>query len=338
MHPSLLRLNPKNSPDQSWDYTAIDAIIPSEVHEVTDHFNRTDFDTLLQPLRDQVTTDGQTGIDYLLLKDAASSHDTVVLHFNPFANGMRDNMLMRATYLHQVFEKYGLANIPFLSFAAPSGSPNIKLKRHHYRSSNKGEFHAIAAQYLQIVQAWGYKNLYIIGFSQGATLAAAVAAIAPDHGFTVTHLAVGEPANVIKRSRRKLGKDFDASAQYLNDTLDATGIHHLKNFYVAGSQTKYLLRLAKMARLNMSLTGGLGKATFKADLQKVLQHDTIITVGWGGLNTISPPATMRALIDESRADDHAIHTVEIQSAHHTWADHLNLLATFYSYALTRNAS
>jgi pimeloyl-ACP methyl ester carboxylesterase len=344
MHTLASKLNPGHIQDISWDYDAIEPLIPDEVQAVSDHFNATGFNELLGPLRELVRTDPTTGVDYALLATEISSKQEAIVHFNPFANGMDDNMLLRAEYLNMVFRGFGITDnngsfLPLLTFSAPSASRTIRLKRHHHRKTARGEFDALASHYVSVIRKHGFRRLQIIGFSQGGTMAAAVAAEALRAGLQVSHLAVGEPANVMKRTRRQLGKDFNASAKHLNPAIDASGIVHLKEFYGGGSSVRYVLGLARMGRLNINLISGLSKATFTNDLHKVLKNDTVITVGWGGLNTISPPETMRRLISESRTGQnvhyHAIHTVELHGAHHTWADRLNVLATFYAYALLR---
>lgn len=345
MHQLVKRLNPACQRDITWDYRRVDEIIPAEAHQVTERFNDSGFHELLAPLQASVSEDGTTGIEYVLLADAKSSKTTVVAHFNPFANGLDNNMLIRAAYLHQIFEACSVTDqdnrrVPMLSFAAPNASRNIKLKSHHHHATAQGEFRALAREYANIISKMGYKSLLIIGFSQGATLAAAVAAVASEFGMVVSHLAVGEPANIMKRNRARLARDFNASAKQLNPAIEASGITHLQTFASSTrSSIGYVLGLARKRRLNMNLASGLSKRTFPHDLEIVLRHETVVTIGWGGLNTIAPPAVMKKLVADSRAKHdlpyHAIHTVELAGAHHTWADQLNALATFYAYSLLR---
>lgn len=335
MHPLLSQLNASDNQDISWHYDNV--IIPKEIEAVTQRYNASDFQQLIEPLREQVTSDGTTGIHYVLLKQAHSSHKVAVAHFNPFGNGMTDNMLLRAAYLHDVFDtvKISDTSLPVFSFASPSANKGIKFQRHHRKAMSRGDFTRIADQYLSVITSWGFKELRVIGFSQGATLAAAVAARATQHGVVVTHLAIGEPANVVKRSRRQLGTDFKVSAGHLNTAIDASGIEHFKRFYAQGSTARYLARLLPQARLTLAVTAGLGKPTLINDLRTVMHRDTKVTLSWGDINTVSPASAMQQIVAQSRADGHAIYTLEVAGGHHTWADTVNVLAAFYSYALVR---
>lgn len=335
MHKLVQQLNPANQPHVTWNYHDTDQLVPEDIVRVTEQFNATPYSILVEPLRAAITADSNTGIRYILQKKSTDSRTSAIVHFNPFANDLTDNMLLRAEYLHRVFRLHGMESLPLFSFAAPSSNPGIRFTHKHRRHAARGNFAPMADRYLSVIASWGYTELRIIGFSQGATLAAAVAARAARHGIAVTHLAIGEPANVIKRSRRQLGKDFKVSTAHLNDAIDASGIHHMKQFYFNNSTTAYLRDLAKQARLNMSVTGGLGKPTLVHDVHQALQAGVSVTMSWGDMNVISPASTLRPLVEAQRNDGHSIHSVEIADGDHAWADRINLLALFYTYALLR---
>ncbi len=344
MHTSLLHLNPDNQQDLLWDFARVGHMIPKEVHATTEHFNQTGFEELIKPLRRLVQADEVTGIDYALLGSASDSGDEAVVHFNPFANGMTDNMLLRAGYLKKAFDGLDISDkqgqsLSLITLSAPSGSHRIKLQKHHHKATAKGDFTSLARHYLSIIQRHGYKKLRVIGFSQGASLAMAAAAIASQLKLQVSHVAIGEPANIIRRPKRTLVRDFVASAADLREVVRSNNMTHVRQVHAQENRLRYCVDILRRSRLNTNLARGLSKATFIKDFEAALAQDVRVTIGFGGLTTVCPPLVMREVVERVRREPHYpkhfVHTVEVKDAQHAWADQLDILATFYGYALTR---
>lgn len=338
------RLNPTNSLDLFWDPETIESLLPPEVERVSEEFNTTAYNELHKPLQQQIRVDKATGIAYAVLKNENDSSETAVVHFNPFANGLTINMLLRAEYCRRAFRALGLTDedgkkLSVITLASPSRSSTIKLNKEHRLRAAEGQLDAIAAHYLEVVRGLGYKRLEIIGFSQGASVAAAAAAMAPSVGLIPVHLAIGEPANIMTRKKTSLMRHFAASAKHLKPAVRAGRIQAFEIAHRNETATRYVLGILRRPRLNYVLLKSLSKELFVHDITRALKNGTRITIGYGDITTISPPKIMQQIVTTTRKTSpdatHAIHTVEIKDAHHTWSDQLNLLATFYGYALTR---
>ncbi len=344
MHTSLSHLNLNNDEDLLWDFAQVERMVPPEVKSVSQEFNRTGFDELIKPLRQLVQTDTVTGIDYALLKGVNDSKGNVIIHFNPFANGMTDNMLLHAKYLKRAFDGFGIADnrgqlLPVITLSAPSGNRRIKLQKHHHQATAKGDFKLLAQHYASIIQAHGYKNIRLIGFSQGASLAIALAAIAPQMKLRVSHVAIGEPVNIMQQRKMVMVRRFAVGAKHLKQVVESSQIIPLKEVHARESLLRYCLGILQRPRLNINLLRGLSKATFIKDLEASLVNQARITIGFGCLTTVCPSAVMREIIGSVRHlpdyQQYQVQTVEVKGAHHAWADQLDVLATFYGYALTR---
>lgn len=343
----LRRLNPERSEDLIWDtrdQLSLDRLVPAHIHDVTNAFNELDYEAILEPLRALRMRDPETGIEFARLAKPQDNATTAVVHFNPFGNGLSDHMLLRADYCNQALRAGGLGDargrtLPFVTMAAPSGNQQLHLDRHHHRRIARGQFDTLALQHLRIIKQLGYERIAIIGFSQGASLAIAAAAVASQLGLEVTHVAIGEPANIVARSRSKLARQFFGSSRHLPAAVKAVNLKALHQAHGQEKASDLTVKLLRKIRLNYNLLSGLSKPSFEAELDAVLRQGIPITLGYGDLTTISPPSDVRRIVTRVRREPdyktHSLHVVEVTGGHHTWADTLNLLATFYTYALLR---
>ena len=333
------QLNPNNDDDLVWDYNDIEGFIPSEVHKVTDQFNEAAFKKLVDITSSKVLTDSKTGVEYAYLTTKNSSKKTAVIHFNPFGNGMNENMQMRALYIFSVLQAFniGSINTPMLSFAAPSGNPSIKLSKEFHDSISKGDFSLLAKKYLKTIKKHGFEELLIVGFSQGATIASSVAIEAVKANVKVTHLAIGEPANIFDRKLLALARTFMKSGKGNKKAIDDSGVHHMKKFYISDNKKEIRRNYFKMKKLNLNLAKGLSQDTFINDLKELVDTDIKLTIAYSDLNKICPPTVIRRIVYEHRAriNDGTVQMVRLKNADHAWNDRLNLLATYYAYALSR---
>jgi len=326
-----------------WDYDEVRVQIPTFIRQAVDDFNDLSFDDLLSSASRCLNRDQQSGLEYLLLKATTGSSEEVVVHFNPFMLSFDANMLLRAQFLSMTLTSSDICDtsgrrLNLLGFAAPNGDKTLKLGRHERRATSKGDFSALARNYVHVISRLGYKKLRIIGYSQGATIAAAVAVEAMRAGLQVSHVALGEPANVLRRGPLKLGRDFSYANRLLNKAIDDGGIEHMKRFYFSYRPALALLwAFRKAPRKNISVIRGLGKDDFKTELKALALSPARITVSYGSLNRVCPKRVIEDIFSSARSipGAHSLHSVEIDRAHHVWGDRLDLLAYFYYFALTR---
>jgi len=326
-----------------WDYDEVRGQIPAFIRRAVDDFNELSFDDLLGSASRCIKRDQQSGLEYLHLKATSGSSQEVVVHFNPFMLSFDANMLLRAQFLSMTLTASDIRDtsgrhLSLLGFAAPNGDKTLKLDRHERRATSKGDFSLLARNYVQVISHLGFKKLRIIGYSQGATIAAAVAVEAMRAGLQVSHVALGEPANVMRRGPLRLGRDFSFANRMLNKAIDDGGIEHMKRFYFSYRPALALIwAFRKAPRKNISVIRGLGKDDFKEQLEALALSPARITVSYGSLNRVCPKRVIEEIFSSARSipGAHSMHSVEINRAHHVWGDRLDLLAYFYYFALTR---
>lgn len=327
----------------AWDYDDMRASIPAFIHRAVDEFNELEFEDLLQNATKHLRHDAQSGLEYLHLNTRSSSEDEVVVHFNPFMLSFDANMLLRARFLASCISASEIRDdtgkrLSLIGFASPNGDRTLKLSRRERRTSARGDFSLLARNYIGVISRLGYKKLRIVGYSQGATIAAAVAAEALRSGLGVSHVALGEPANVMRRGPLRLGRDFSAANRLLNKAIDDGGLEHMKRFHFSYRPALGLIwAFRKSPRKNISVIRGLGKDGLKKDLRILASSPASLTVSYGSLNRVCPKKVIEKIFLSARSDPeaHSLHSVEIKGAHHVWGDRLDLLAYFYYYALTR---
>lgn len=340
----LQHLNPTNAEDLVWDSDDLDTVVPAGIHAVTDSFNLLEYESTMKPLRSLRTRDRASGVEYARITNPGDSQSTAIVHFNPFGNGLSDNMLLRAAYCNKTFRAAGVKDehgkpMPLITMSAPSGTKRLKLHRRHHKRIARGQFDTLALHHLQIIKDMGYCKIAIIGFSQGASLAVAAAAVAYKIDITVTHLVIGEPANVVVRTKRQLARHFMDSGKHLPKAVEATNMHILTKAHSYERHKLGSLKLLRQISLNYSLIKGLSLSGFEAELGTTLAQKIPVTLSYGDLTTISPPDDLRRTVAKIRAlpdyRPHSLQVVEITGGHHAWADTLNLLATYYAYGLLR---
>jgi pimeloyl-ACP methyl ester carboxylesterase len=341
MQRALNYLNPDDHKDIVWDYDKIHSKIAPAITQVVEQFNQAAFDDLFSEAASSMHKDQETGIEFVHIGREGASTSQAIVHFNPFLTSLDANMLMRASFLQKSLQALGLKDddrnaISLVGFAAANADSSLKLTRKHRKPASRGDFGVLAREYVYVVQRLGYKSLYIVGYSQGATMAAAVAVEALRVGLEVSHVAIGEPANVLRRRRTKLGRDFLAADDFLNKAIDDSGIEHMKRFYFNVSPS-FVLSMRRSVRTNLSIASGLAKDTLKHDLAALAATQTKVTIAYGTLNKVCPKAAIEKIVNASRELPGAkgIYSVEVLNAHHAWGDRLNLLALFYAYGLSR---
>ncbi len=336
------RQDPQLPNDTSWNYESDDFIFYEKINQVTEKINGLSYDEVSSMLEQKIVDCKLTGLKYLKLSSDSRVHSAVV-HFNPFGNSLNGSMLIRAFYIQKVLEEFdfkdGNGFLPdMISFTAVNARQRFKPNRTQLKAIANGDFAKIAEVYVKSLQSQGYTQLFIIGFSQGATLAAAVAHRAVLSGIEVSHAVFGEPANVQNRRKRKLSRSFIRDYKHLKKAVDDSRIVHLTP-YSSPSKLKIFTSILYRPRLNYSLVAGLSHGSFERDFEYLANSKTVVTIGWSGLGSVCPPETIKQIIAKTRQlpTSNSIYTVSVSNTSHVWADRVNLLATFYIYGLTRQA-
>lgn len=332
---------PRKSLFSVWDpKTVVDTTLP-DITRVIAEFDAENYDILTTALRQQVVRDASSGIAHVLLSEPGDSKQMAIMHFNPFGNALTNKMLLRAELCRRVCRASGIKDsegkfLPILTCSSPHMRSSIRIKRHHRKTISQGSFEPAAQHYLSLAKHLGFKQLDFIGFSQGASLAASTAATAVKAGWPVKRLVVGDPVNVMARSRLQVAKLFLDEYPMLKQVFESRGLNSVKTAHAEEKMLKTFLGILRRGRTNYALFGGLTQNCFEADVSILQAAGVAITIGHGSHSRLSPLAVLKPLVEVLNAATIApVELITINDSSHSWGERIDLLALFYAHGLSR---
>lgn len=292
----------------------------------------------------------ENGVAFSVLKgeNPAKYSDTEALVlFNPFANTISPNTLVKAEFIRRVAEKLEIHDDegklkPVVMLASPGiggSSSKLSLGKEERQRIKKGELGIVASEMLQTVSEKDLGRVSLFGFSQGADMALAAANRVSEHNLDAQELSIGDPAGTEDRGLIKIMSDF-GKATDLKPSIESTGLDAQKAAIgntVAQIKDFSRFGAASLMRTNLVLARGMGNDTFLREAQELLDQGEIekMVVAYGGDSAIAKPESIEPALDQLHREDEegVLTSIKVEEANHTWGDNLRLLAKLYMRAL-----
>lgn len=269
-----------------------------------------------------------------------SATDALVM-FNPFANGLTPNMLVRGEFVRRVAKEKDVRDDegklkPLVVVGSPGikGS-NPKLTDGEMQKIRMGNLGPVAREMLRAVTERDFGRAALFGFSQGADIALASAYETYGSNLDVAAVAVGDPVGLEDRGVMKLGADF-MKAPDIKPSIKRTGLDAQQKALGNGIAGMAEFAASGLHPLNRALIRGMGKDNFEWLAQSALDDgmaDKLVT-GYGGESAIAKPGEIEPILAGLHdRDTGALISVKVDGANHTWGDQLPLLAKLYMRAV-----
>jgi hypothetical protein len=271
-----------------------------------------------------------------------SATDALVI-FNPFANGLTPNMLVRGEFVRRVAKFRGVTDDegkykPVILLANPDlRDCNLRyIDKTDTELVRQGEFGPHAKELLGAVSERGFGRVSLAGFSLGADMVLAAGREAYSGNLDVAAIAIGDPVGVESRSRRTLLRDFTRTGnKALKQSINNSGIEAQK---VATDGLVGLVSFgisAAVIKANRAQYKGMGVDSFIGRSYEIIKQGKVgkITVAYGSESLITKPTSIEpslALIDEDYPN--RVESIKVNGANHAWGDQLTLLARLYMRA------
>ncbi|GGN91084.1 hypothetical protein GCM10010112_77000 [Actinoplanes lobatus] len=227
--------------------------------------------------------------------------------------------LIRAGLLRRLIAGQREAPAPaVLALPGPSLLPVLEQPQVR-RATARGDFSAVAEAYLTGLTDQGVRRILIFGFSQGASLAAHIAARAPRHGVQVDSLALADPPGLRQVALPALVGRYVGEGPKLSQDVGRNPLLGYRDAYhsLAGGDRVH----AVLGRLSLSITLGRGhsRGTLSAAVQTVLARGVPVSIAVGGASRLSPIADALAFTQSLPAEDRRLCDVLVVTGrHHGW--------------------
>lgn len=317
------------------------------------NMNNTSYEILLDNLQKLVETDVSNGISFAILnssdlkenpqslsKRVKYSKDEAIVLFNPFANALTPNALVKAEFIRQVAQNLGITDDrgdfkPLIVIASPGfrGS-NVYFTSDQRQRLKDGDFEPFVSKALGTIKQRGFGRVSLLGFSQGADMALAAAIFASESHIDAQGLAIGDPVSVEDRKVRGLLLDFNkAGKRSLDSAVEETKLDAQKRALGTVDYTRF--GFSAMFPNNWLFVQGM---THDTALERLIAARSVPTlgnmaVGYAENSAITKPNEIeRTLGSEALARyilgiDHFM----VMGADHTWGDRLSIYASLLKY-------
>lgn len=336
-------LNPNKQIEQTWEPKKLLKQIPENLQRIIAEFDAEPYEKLVAHLRSQICLVPK-GMTYAVLHGDNDSNTKLIMHFNPYANNLSANMLLRCELIRRMAAASGVTDsagkqLGIFVASAPHRGSKLQLSRPQHRIVRSGDLAAVTRQYLNIVQSLGYRRLDCIGYSQGASLAANAAHQAASSNLQVDSLVIGDPPNLLDRRGRELAWRYVREYRHLKEKTSTHPMRHVRRMHTEGSMLGWIGSAFGSAKANYSLFRGLSRNQLAQDLRSVAATQVPITLGYGTHSSITPHGSVSELAAQHRrgfdAAQHPLELIGIEEGRHTWGDDIDVLAVFYAYGLSR---
>lgn len=306
--------------------------------------NRKDPAQLIETLQTQVEHDD--GVAYAVLTGdnpaEYSTTDALVL-FNPYANAVSPNTLVKAEFIREVAKQADVRDAegklkPVIMLASPGiAGSDLRLSQAEFEEVRGGELGPVARELLRAVSERNIGRATLLGFSQGADVALAGARSAYSANLDAEAVAVGDPAGAEARNRLQLARDLSkASPKDFRRAAEDTGLTAQKVALGAGVADFFRFGASALMPFNLAISKALGSQTFEARMQEILDAGTVeqIVVGYGENSAVAKPehveSAIQRLYDRNGRDSFT--SIKVNDANHAWGDDLTLLAKLFMRA------
>jgi hypothetical protein len=269
-----------------------------------------------------------------------STTDALVM-FNPYANGLTPNMLVRGEFVRRAAKKKDVRDDegklkPVLAVASPGikGS-NPKLTDAEMQKIRMGNLGPVAREMLRAVTERDFGRAALFGFSQGADMALTGAYETYGSNLDATALAIGDPAGVEDRLVMNLGTDF-MKAPDIKPSIKRTGLDAQQKALGNGIAGMAEFAASALHPLNRALIRGMGKNNFEWMAESALDDGVVdkLVVGYGEESAIAKPGEIEPVLAGLHdRDTGTLISVKVGGANHTWGDQLPLLTKLYMRAV-----
>lgn len=336
-------------------FDGIGTSTPSEIVGLNKSYNKLSMGLHLMFIKEAAVIghDEQTGIGYAAFRHPGDSEESMIVLGNPFTVDLDDNLLLRSDYAYKALKALGVRDsqgktLPLLSLAKPGPNSTMRFapdKKSHKsilkNEISQGNFEPAGELHLDVVRRL-YPKVGKIGrvaFSLDACIAPTEAILASSMSLDMTHLVLGDPVNVLNRSRRELFmKDFAPEGKQMKPAVARAGIKPFIELHDGDSDWGFVKNVASEPRLNYSFGSGMTHNTFAEDLVLAANSGTIVTVGVTNKGTVSPvDATLGAVVDARAETGEKIYSVEFGDRGdetHCIGDQMGVMAVFNAYGLT----
>lgn len=310
--------------------------------DTKEHFNRMGYEALMAQMPESEVN--PYGVRYLTLAPEGSSNTEAMVMFNPYTNGMTDNMMLRGEFIRMAAEKSGITDengdsLPLMILASPALGSRVKMNSEEWMDTARGNLEVVSKKMLESIRELEVGKVALLGFSQGTETATGASSVAYEMGVDVSGLSVGDPVSAKKKLMLKMLSQFAAQGKNLEPTVQEAGVepfmkaqgfgeHGSVSSMIKGNM-QILLSMAKPS--SIAIGAGMSRGGFDNRLAKALESngDMLTTVAYG-----ESPLTENDDLEEilgSHTD--RVQAIRVEGANHTWGDNAGLLAKLYLRAL-----
>jgi hypothetical protein len=326
-------------PDEIW---RVDEDLVPSVQAARDEINRLDSERLLAGLKNEVKT-AENGVVYAVLtgdNPQEYSDEEALVIFNPYANAATPNMLIRSEFIRRVAkhsevrDSYGKLK-PIVMLASPAlGGSKLRLSRDEKKEVRAGNLGPAAKELLKAISTTDIGKVALLGYSQGAEVAAAGAKEAYTSNLDLSGLAVGDPIGIKDRSLFKLAKDFSKAAPDMAEAIERSGVKAQDEY--KDKMSTIVATFMPNAIKSWSIGSGMAHGTFESTIQQLLNERRLdnITVAYGSKSSLSPPEIIEPQLNRLQDSDSrgVITSIRVTGATHAWDNQLPLLAKLFMRA------
>nr|WP_296076549.1 alpha/beta hydrolase [uncultured Actinoplanes sp.] len=187
------------------------------------------------------------------------------------------------------------------------------------RATARGDFTAVADAYLTGLTDHGVRRILVFGFSQGASLAAHIAAHAPRHSVQVDSLGLADPPGLRRVALPALVGRYVGEGPSMSRDVQRNPLAGYREAYrnlADGDRVRGVL-----GRLSLSLALGRGhsRGTLSTAVRSVLARGVPVSIAVGGASRLSPIADALAFTQSLPVDSRLLCDVlAVTGRHHGW--------------------
>jgi pimeloyl-ACP methyl ester carboxylesterase len=227
--------------------------------------------------------------------------------------------LIRAGLLHRLID--GQRETPgpaVLALPGPSllpvlGQPQV------LRATARGDFSAVADAYLAGLTDRGVRRILIFGFSQGASLAAHIAARAPRHSVRVDSLALADPPGLRRLPLPALVGRYVGEGPKMSKDVRRNPLPGYREAYRSLAGGDRVRGIVGRLSLSIALARGHTRGTLSTSVRSVLARGVPVSIAVGGASRLSPIADALAFRESLPSEARRLCDVlAVTGRHHGW--------------------
>ncbi len=312
-------------------YYPFDEDVLQAVSDVAEHQRKLDWQSIAGKLPEPIIFSPENGNPVEILDIAPKDYDSQQVYHLPMGCGLDASMTMRVATLASAQPSKRI-----IAIANPGGPGAAfgSLSKEDRRSLSKGDMRPVVGPVFKYLNSQKLSEVVQVGYSYGADKAAAAAFYAPDYNQVVPKGIFMEPASVIPRSIIDLALAFNASADGLDDYIEATASPvYLEARKLAEKSghgfAGYVMGLMRLS--NIAIAKALCYPCFWTHLSGSLEQnkDMKADLVWGSDSTISPDKSIRYQFKKpNKFYDHLerVRTLVIEDGKHAMGDDIYLLS------------